>query len=179
MSPDLAASKPRFGAISVVTAGAVLLALVLTIRALFPAATAVFASSPREPLTLDEQAKHLSAYNASFDTSLAQIDGRSFFFIPPEPPAKPKPKPKPEERKEPPPAPAPSRYGGPDVIAVVFDQVWFKDGKKIRVGETDGDIEVLENSSAPWSVRLRWKGIEFDVEIFERTATKLLGDEDK
>jgi len=179
MSPDVTTTKPKIGALAVVAIGAVILALVVTLKAFAPVVTAAVAPSPREPLSLDEQAERINTYNASFDKARAQVDGRSLFFIPPEPPPKPKPKPKPEPSKEPPPTPPPARYGGPNVIAVVFNQVWFDNGKKIRVGETDGDIEVLDNTSAPWTVRLRWKGVEFDVEIFERTATKLLGDEDK
>jgi len=179
MMPDrLISSKnpAKLAVISWAAIGASALALAIFATAIVPVARAVFANTPRDPLAVSEQAERVQAYHASYDTSRAQINGRSMFFIPPEPPPAPKPKPKSKPRKDPPPPPPPATYGGPKVIAVVFDQVWFANGKKIRVGESSDDLEVIANDAAPWTVKVRWKDVEFDVEIFKRTARKLLQD---
>ncbi|MCW5756132.1 MAG: hypothetical protein KIT54_02745 [Phycisphaeraceae bacterium] len=102
----------------------------------------------------------------------AQLDGRSPFYVPspPPPPPPPAPPPPPPPPPAPPPAPPPppSTYGGPKVVAVVHDRVLFADKRWVSVGEgKDDDLVVLE-ASAPWSIRVRWKGIEFDVPLLPR-----------
>lgn len=105
-------------------------------------------------------------------TYRSQLDGRSPFFVPgaPPPPPPPAPPPAPPPPPPPPPAPppAPSTYAGPKVVAVVNEQVLFDNKKWIGVGESESaDLEVLE-ASAPWSIRVRWKGVEFDVPLLGR-----------
>lgn len=101
-----------------------------------------------------------------------QLDGRSPFFVPgaPPPPPPPPPPPAPPAPPPPPPAPppAPSSYGGPKVVAVVNGRVLFADKTSLEIGEGDGDdLRVLE-AAAPWSIRVLWKGIEFDVPLMGR-----------
>lgn len=107
---------------------------------------------------------------------LAQLDGRSPFFVPSPPPPPPPPvvaPPPPPPVSPPAPPPPPSTYGGPGVIAVVNDQVLFADKRWVPVGEgADDDLVVLE-ATAPWSIRVRWKGIEFDVPLLARDKVVL------
>lgn len=101
----------------------------------------------------------------------AQLDGRSPFFVPGAPPPPPPPAPPPPPPAPPPPPPAPppppSSYGGPEVVAVALDRVLFKGRDWLVVGEEDGELEVLE-SLAPWAIKVRWKGVEFDVPLLTR-----------
>lgn len=102
----------------------------------------------------------------------AQLDGRSPFFVPSPPPPPPPPAPPPAPPPPPPPPPAPppppSTYGGPGVIAVVHDRVLFSNKRWLTVGESPDDELVVLEASAPWSIRVRWKGIEFDVPLLPR-----------
>lgn len=102
----------------------------------------------------------------------AQLDGRSPFFVPgaPPPPPPPPPPPAPPPPPTPPPAPppVPSSYGGPKIVAVVNGRVLFDNKTSLAVGEgSDDELRVLE-SAAPWSIRVMWQGIEFDVPLMGR-----------
>lgn len=47
-------------------------------------------------------------------------------------------------------------------------QVLFDNKTSLAVGEGEADeLRVLE-ASAPWSIRVMWKGIEFDVPLMAR-----------
>lgn len=76
------------------------------------------------------------------------------------------------------PAPAarpttPTRYGGPNIVAMVDNAVWFADGRRLKVGESSGEsLSVLE-VNAPWSAKLRWSGGEFTVSLFDRSPINL------
>lgn len=177
MTPETNTSAPKPNAALWISVTAGALAIVVIATSLSPVFGALLTPAPKDPITVTEQERRVRAYNASFESARAQIQGRSLFFIPPEPPPKPEPRPEPkpqEEEKEPPPPPPPARYTGPEPIAVVFDQVWFKDGLKLRVGDTEGDLQVIDSETAPWSVTLRWKGVEFNVTLLERTTDRLL-----
>lgn len=110
----------------------------------------------------------------------ARLDGRSPFFVPSAPPPPPPPPPPPAPpapapAPPPPPAPppAPGSYGGPAIVGVANDVVWFEDNLRLVVGGPgEGELAVLA-SAAPWSVRVRWKGVEFDVPILPRDAIVL------
>jgi len=50
----------------------------------------------------------------------------------------------------------------------MFDgQAWFEGDLRLGEGEEFDELEVLR-LSPPWSVRVRWKGVEFDVDLFAR-----------
>ncbi|UYV11565.1 MAG: hypothetical protein NCW75_09650 [Phycisphaera sp.] len=111
----------------------------------------------------------------------AQLDGRSPFFVPGAPPPPPPPPPPPASPPPPPPPPspppAPSSYGGPDVVAVVNGSVLFDDKRMLSVGDGEDDgLQVLE-ASAPWSIKVLWKGIEFDVPLMDRDRIVIPRDE--
>lgn len=106
--------------------------------------------------------------------------GRSAFFVPPAPIPPPPPapparepevKPEPTEPVAPPP---PSRYAGPEIAYVWDDRVIFENDMTLTVGgEGQNGVEVL-STNLPWSVKVRWRGVEFDVQLFERTTQDFL-----
>jgi len=120
--------------------------------------------APKPLKKVDDPAKNAEQQKVTFDGYLAQVRGRSLFFVPPAPRAADA-TPKVDENKPPPP---PSSYGGPSIVAMLSDAVWFSSGKRLKVGEKDGDVKVVA-LMPPWSSRLEWKGVEFDVNFFERS----------
>ena len=96
-----------------------------------------------------------------------QFNGRTMFFTPAEPPP---------VRVDPPSTnnagpridPAPTRYGGPNVIGMANDRVWFSDKRQATVGgEAVGDLRVLSTDGA-WQILVEWKGVEFEVPFLIR-----------
>lgn len=113
------------------------------------------------------QTEGVAKFNESFEAPLKQIAGRTLFHRPTEPKET-------EEVKEEPkpegPAPPPTRYGGPAIIAMIDKTVFFDDGRRLSVGDpADSGLEVVE-PRGPWSAVLRWRGVEFEVQLFERTT---------
>ena len=127
----------------------------------------------------DSAGENMQAYLAAHDRDLAtyreRFEGRSLFFRPPAPAVKPAPKPRSENKPEapPPPPPIPMSYGGPVVIAVIGDQVWFKskDNLRLGVGEEGAGVKVLA-SNPPWTVKLGYAGGEYDVPVFKNYQTE-------
>ncbi len=121
----------------------------------------------------DSAGENIQAYLAAHDRDLTtyreRFEGRSLFFRPPAP-ARPAPKRRTEKKTDEPllPPPIPTIYGGPAVIAVIGDQVWFKgkDNLNLRVGEEGSGVKVLA-SNPPWLVKLAYAGGEYDVPIFK------------
>lgn len=71
--------------------------------------------------------------------------------------------------------PVPARYGGPALIAMVNGAAWFQDGKRLRPGDAEVDgLQVIE-VNAPWSARVKWRGGEFTVTLFDRDPVRLTG----
>lgn len=104
----------------------------------------------------DVQAKR-SAFSQQLASAATKIKDRSPFVVP-LPPEPPKPK-------------VPPKYAGPALVGVAGGQVFFADGKRIGLGETKDGIEVL-SLNAPWSVRLRWSGGEYDVALLDRQPVR-------
>ncbi len=79
--------------------------------------------------------------------------------------------------QRPPPTPSgpvtPRTYGGPGIIGMADNTVWFADGKKVRPGDTvdSGGVTVIE-LDAPWSAKVRWRGADFTVAFFERDPAR-------
>lgn len=132
------------------------------------AQAAVTPSKVDEPPEAQQQ-ERLAKYEAALDKRAAQAEGRSM-FIPPDAPSKPAE----EEKKDDKPPPPPATYGGPGMVAIVYDKVWFDDGRSMVAGdEEDGGLAVVD-VSPPWAARLRWRGVEFDVTLFSRTTSEFL-----
>ncbi len=126
----------------------------------------------------DSAGENMQAYLTAHDRDLAtyreRFEGRSLFFRPQAPP-RPAPKQTTKEKPDdvpPPPPSIPRTYGGPAVIAVIGDQVWFKskDNLKLRVGEEGDGVKVLA-TNPPWTVKLAYAGGEYDVPVFKDYQT--------
>ena len=121
--------------------------------------------APTELAKPDDAKRNADEQKTAFDSYVAQITGRSLFYVP-EPPRAPEPTEAPVDADKPP--PPPSSYGGPGMVAMLSDSVWFANGKRLKVGEKDGDLEVA-GLVPPWTAKLNWKGVPFDVTLFERS----------
>lgn len=157
---------------------AVLLAAMVLLRGLASCGSALLApSANRSAAAQDERlARAAEEYGKSLDEAVAQVDGRSIFFVPSPPIPPPPPAPVVAET-EPPPPPRPTSYGGPAIVAMVNGMVWFADGTRLAEGQSSesGDIRVLR-LDMPWHAVLEWKGVEFKVALFERDSTVLGAD---
>lgn len=113
---------------------------------------------------------------AVFQNNLAQINGRSMFFVPPAPHKEPVKTADDSNGKPPPP---PSRYGGPSLVGFAHDAVFFNDGRRLRVGDdSDKKLKVVK-IDAPWSATVLWENVEFTVSLFDKdkvVLSKLPGD---
>lgn len=175
MSPAPSQSRGRPGIIPAVALALIIVcAAVVAVQAASVIST-IMHPSPDASRQLADQKQRAEAYSKSVDAQLSQISGRSMFVLPPKPPPEPKPKPAstPSVKRDPGPPPPPSSYGGPKIIAMMGNTVWFEGGDRVSIdGEHDG-VTVI-GTSPPWTARLKWKGVEFDVKLFERTTPKFL-----
>ncbi len=142
----------------------VLIAAVVVIVLAVPMIIDVLRPAPREIKAPDDPKNIAEEQKVIFEKYLAQIKGRSLFHVP-VPPA---PAEKPEEETQDRPPPAPTSYGGPAMVAMLSDTVWFTGGKKLKVGEAADGVEVVA-LRPPWDAKLKWKGVDFDVNLFERS----------
>lgn len=131
---------------------------------LVPLVIDVVTPAPKPLKKIDDPQKNAEQQKVTFDAYLAQVKGRSLFYLPPPPTASAAAEPVDTDK----PPPPPSTYGGPSIVAMLSDIVWFSNGRKLKVGEKHDDLEVVA-LSPPWSSRLKWKGVEFDVGFFERS----------
>lgn len=133
---------------------------------------------PVEVVTPSDEKKQAEQYAAAFTGHLSQIDGRSLFYIPPAPSevaAAANEAPVEDTAAE----SQPSVYGGPAIIAMINDQVWFQDGKKLSPGDAASDGLEVVRLEAPWDAVVRWKGVEFTVSLFKRDAIVIKNVSDK
>jgi len=144
---------------------------------LVPTLRVVVSPGPRTAGEAEQdQERRVGQFNERQTRYLAQAQGRSMFVVPP-PPNELAAGEKPAEEETPDaegPAPKPSRYAGPDPIAVINNAVWFSDSTVVAVGKERSGVRVVSVDDAPWSVRLRWREVEFDVPIFENTTQSFL-----
>lgn len=128
--------------------------------------------------------KLIDDHKTKMETYQARFNGRSVFFDPPAP--KPLDRPKPPTTtpvvalpKEPEAPPISKTYPGPNIIYAIDDLVRFKpmttgkDDKPldIKVGEEVSGLRVI-SVDLPWSVKVAFKGGEYDVPIFARGTAK-------
>ena len=171
----LGPSSSRFTPAFTFSAIAVVIATLAVLVSLPSIVTALLGPGPddgemRDVFTTYATDKHLAAQQTDID----RINGRSAFFRPSPRVKTPEPRPlerdpKPIEVKEPVDRtpPIPRSYGGPEITAVVVDEVWFGE-TIVRVGQTVGDITVVSVANAPFAVELKWRGWHGDVEFISR-----------
>jgi len=114
-----------------------------------------------------DQKQREELYKKSFENHLAQINGRSMFFIPPAPRRAEGPKP-----ADPGPS-APTSYAGPALVGFANGAAYFADGRKL--GPDDAKVGTLRviALNPPWGVTVEWEGIEFTVSLFDRDRVVL------
>lgn len=106
-------------------------------------------------------------YVEKFPGYLAQIEGRSLFMVP-GPPATAKASDAEPPLSEPGESPKPTSYGGPAIIGMMNDAVWFENGKRLVAGgDKDGDLRVV-SVNIPWEATLEWQAVEFKVGLFTK-----------
>lgn len=106
------------------------------------------------------------AFDSALEKQVAMIEGRSLFAIPHKP-------------DEVPTGPAPKNYTGPQLIAFVNGAAWFADGQKISDAAPKAKTLELVRADPPWSIRVKWQGGEYDVELFKRVPVSSLNDSSK
>jgi hypothetical protein len=169
---NIRALNQRLGAPGRLAAILLIVAIVVLLVSVRSLGRAVLAPSAKEVKnSQDEKIKQLAGeYSASLAQQSAQFTGRSVFFIPSPPVPKPPP-PEPVVAKDPePPAPPPkpAAYGGPKLIAMVNDEVWFDDGQKLIAGADGKDGLKIKELKPPWDVAVVWKDVDFNVSLFDR-----------
>lgn len=145
--------------------GVALLAILLILPSLWDLGEAILGPRPAIPAVAEAETR-TGERAAAYSGYLAQISGRSVFYNP-----EASPPPPPAVTDEEPTVPQrPTTYGGPAMAAMVFDEVWFADGKRFRVGAEEKDDLRVVATQAPWSATIEWKGVEFKVDLFTRNG---------
>jgi len=170
---DIRASLSGIGAMGWLAMLAIVIGLVVLVR------SSVGADSDPAALQLAQFAER---YERSYENHRERFIGRSAFFVPPAPVPPPPPPPPArdpvvqERPRDPGPPPPPSTYGGPKIAYVWDDRVTFENDMTLTAGgEGESGVEVLE-TNLPWSVKVRWREVEFDVQLFERTTPSFMVD---
>jgi hypothetical protein len=153
-----------------VSAAAILVASAVVAAQLPALARAVFSRGLQEDPVRARLAAHLKGHEEDHRTYTGRFIGRSLFNKP-APPRRSEPVAvKPVERVEQPrpveTGPPPS-YGGPAVMFVLGDEVWFRNNLTLSVGEEGQGVKVIA-TDPPWKVRLGHAGGEYDIELFRK-----------
>jgi hypothetical protein len=146
--------------------GVIVLVLLVMIPMLWDLGAALVGPRPSIP-PVAEAERRTGERAAAFSNYVNQIEGRSLFFNPRATVAQAPPPVVDEGPRE---APRPTSYGGPQMTAMIFDEVWFADGTRLKVGEpARGDVRVVA-INPPWDATLEWRGVEFKVELFQKNT---------
>lgn len=149
---------------------AAVIAAVALVAQIGPLARALLVPGAQSSEALASDDARVQRFKDAFDGNIAQIEGRSMFFTPAAPPPPPREAALRDDRPE----QAPTRYDGPAIIAMVNGSVWFADGRRLSIGaEPESSLGVL-SQNGPWGARVIWKGVEFDVPLFDRTTDRFI-----
>lgn len=172
MSSSLRQRWSSLSGLAKLAALAAILALIIFSLSLYPILLALFIPPAKSSITKSENEDRAKQALQAFADYQKQFDGRSLFFTPaPLASTEPAPEPTPDEgSKEP---PKPSAYGGPPIIAMINDAVWFDNGKRMKVGDEKKDDMKVVKISPPWEATIEWKGVEFAVNLFTRDSVVL------
>lgn len=147
--------------------------LVLTIGLLFPFIGAWMESDEVAAAEAFDVDRQRAQHAREMEAWVAVVQGRSPFFIPPAPIIE-EPVVVEDEPDEPDEPRAPTRYGGPDIVAAMNGRIWLDDETIVPLGEEGSGVTLISLDNVPWSVRVGWRGAEFDVDIFENTTPNFL-----
>jgi len=125
----------------------------------------------------------VAEHDAAIATARERFAGRSPFFPPPLP-IREREDTKPVQFEEPKLVIEPKVliYAGPSPIYAIGDTVWFKAPRQgepqlvLNVGEVASDEVSVISTNLPWSIKVRWKGHEFDLNLFENKGEPFLRD---
>lgn len=117
----------------------------------------LYKNPPKEVAASRNDAESIQKHADAIAWDRDQFRGRSLFFIPL----------KPDER--PVVTETAKRYEGPSLSMFINGTAYFSDGQKVSAAEPEGKSLRFIRATPPWSVRVRWRGTEFDVPIFEKT----------
>jgi len=152
----------QLGPLGRIALGAALLGtliLLLSGRAVLTA-TLTPAADTSSAAATDQQQRE-ERFKKGFEDHLAQINGRSLFFIPAaprRPDAPPGPDPEPS---------APTSYGGPALLGFANGAAFFADGRRLAAGDKGDGTLRIKAINPPWDVVVEWEGVEFTVSLFD------------
>lgn len=168
---EFAGVSASLGLLGWLAVAALLLSLGVTLREAISVAGVTIASDANSDADLEAGMIGVNRYNSSYERNTARIENRDIWNRPkPPPPPPPAPRPRREPDPDPgppPPPPPPSIYAGPAIEAMMGDTVWFERGVRLSVGQGNDEVEVI-STRPPWSATLLWKGVEFEVNYFDR-----------
>ncbi len=154
------------------SAAAIVMAAIVVAVQLPALAQAVFSRGLREDPVQAKVAGHLKGHKDDHVKYVQRFNGRSLFNkpLPPKPKA-PIVDRRPVEKSEPvkpvvETGPPPS-YGGPAVMFVLGNEVWFKNNLTLSVGEEGQGVKVIA-ADPPWKVTLGYGGGQYDIELFKK-----------
>ncbi|MDG1898820.1 MAG: hypothetical protein P8I74_03040 [Phycisphaerales bacterium] len=143
--------------------------LIMMTPSLYRSGSTVLIAAPESD---DSMEKLMARHEANSTTDVERFNGRSLFFTPPinrkPPPPPPPAPPKVEvEEKPPPPPPPPSfppNYTGPELVAILGEEAWFKERSsdndpltRLGIGDDHEDIDVLA-TDPPRGITVNYQG---------------------
>ena len=151
----------RVGTLVVLVGGVTAVICVWTTLSLQAARSIPVTQAPR-PVAEDRLDKSKAAYDVMLANAVETINARAPFgqikvATKVKEPAKPL---------------VPSSYGGPELTGIADNHAWFRDGKRIKLGDEMAGLKVL-SLDPPWSAQLRWAGGEYKVKLFDRSLANL------
>ncbi len=153
-----------------ISAAAILVAAIVVGVQLPALAQAVFSRGVQEDPVQAMVAGHLKGHADDHQKYVKRFNGRSLFNKP-LPPIRQGPMVKTKPPEPPPPAPGPPgpppAYGGPAVMFVLGNEVWFKNNLTLSVGEEGQGVKVIA-ADPPWKVTLAHGGGQYDIELFKK-----------
>jgi len=169
------------------SASAIAITTLVTVALIVPVIGVLLQPGAGEPEVFSKLEQYQDAHTKDAAIYEARVKGRYLFSSPPPPPREDppepvvrKPDPPEQQRQDPPepqeptgPPPPPPNYQGPPVRFVVGETVFFEappSGDKpfsVSVGHEMNGVKVISTDDLPRSVRLGFKGGEYDVDVFE------------
>ncbi|GAB4543794.1 MAG: hypothetical protein Tsb0013_00300 [Phycisphaerales bacterium] len=159
-----------YGALLLIAIG-----LFITLRMLIPTIQAASVSDEVEQAEAFDVAQQRADHERDMQTWVNVVDGRSPFFIPPAPIIEQEVVVEQEDNDDTDDRPVvPRTYGGPKVIAAMNGRIWLDNETTVALGEEGSGVTLISLDNVPWTVRVGWRGAEFDVDIFKNTTPRFL-----